>query len=290
MRIVSLIPSATEIVAGLIDDPADLVGVTHECDWPEWVRGLPKLIRPFDERILHAEPDAVDRMVREASREGRPLYVVDDDLLGRLEPDVVVTQSLCHVCAAHPGDVASAVAGLRRPPKVVELSPARLDDVLDDLVRVGEAIGRGDVARAWRSRLRERLDRVRAAPKRIPPPKVLVLEWPNPPWAAGHWAPEMVEAAGGRPVCAQPGAPSRRVDWGEALDADPDVVLVACCGYDEARNARQILALQSAPQWRELRAVRTGRVRAVDANSYFSRPGPRLVDGVELLREWLQSD
>jgi iron complex transport system substrate-binding protein len=288
MRIVSLTPSATEIVAGLVDDPGELVGVTHECDWPEWVRDLPKLVRPFDERILDAEPEAVDEMVREASRAGRPLYVVDEDLMRRLEPDLVVSQSLCDVCAAEPGDAARVAAALRRPAEVLELAPASLADVLDDVVRVGRAIGKESAALAWRSQLRERLERVRSAPRRTPAPKVLLLEWPDPPWVAGHWAPEMVEAAGGLPVCGRPGAPSRRLEWDEAIDADPDVVLVACCGYDQARNARQIRDLEFNPQWRALAAVKAGRVHPVDANSYVSRPGPRLIDGVEILYKLLQ--
>ena len=280
MRVVSLLPSATEMVhfAGAAES---LVGVTHECDHPPGVESLPKLTSSrIDPTLSGAEIDAeVNRLVTD----DESIYALDADLLESLEPDLVITQGLCDVCAVSTSLVEEAIAGLGSRPELLVLNPTSLEDVLDDSVRIGNALGRGDEARREVALLRDRLAEVEGAVAGLGRPSVGCIEWLDPPFSAGHWVPEMVRLAGGRELFAGPGERSVRLDWETVFEAAPEVLVLMPCGFDAARAAEEAEALPDLPGWSDLPAVRDGRVWAVDANSFFSRPAPRLVEGVEIL-------
>jgi iron complex transport system substrate-binding protein len=281
MRICSLLPAATEILyaLGLGDD---VLGVSHECNYPPEAAAKPAVIRP---RIAPGlSPGEIDREVSERVGRGESLYAVDGERLAQLAPELIVTQDLCHVCAASPDDLPAALARLERPPQILSLSPKRLADVWADIRRVGEATGRAREAQELAGGLERRVEEIRAmlagAPRR---PRSLCLEWLDPPYLGGHWVPEMVACAGGADPLGRAGEPSSRRSWDELLAAKPEFVLVMPCGtsLDEAIHEYQSAKLP--PGWQELPAVRAGRVYAMDANSYYSRPGPRLVAGIEIL-------
>lgn len=288
-RVVSLIPSATEIVGGLVD-ASILVGVTHECDHPGWVRNLPKIVAPADPTILSADPADVDERVSCSIGAGQSLYAIDERLMQQLRPDVVITQGLCAVCAAPPDVVRHSIRSLAPAPQVVELAPMTLDDVIEDIGRVGTALGCSAAADRWQGELRERLAAVQNLPIIQPPPKVLALEWTDPLWIGGHWVPEMIRLAGGIPIGGMPGQPSTRIEWDVVRAAEPDIVLIMACGYDLDRNAAELPRLQRLPGWSDLPAVQKKQVFALDANAHFSRSGPRLIDGVELLAEVFRNE
>ena len=279
MRIVSLLPAATETACAL-GLAEHLVGVSHECDGPPPVPGLPRLTRPALPGGLPAAE--IDRRVREAARAGRPLYALDTTLLRRLRPDLVLTQSLCGVCAVDAEAVRAALAGTGA--RVLELAPRRLADVLEAVRAVGEAAGVAARADAFVAELRRRIEAVRRhAARAARRPRVVFLEWLDPPYAAGHWNPELVTLAGGREVLGEAGLPSRRVTWDEIAAAAPDVVLIACCGMAPAEAAPELERLARDPRWRALPAVRAGRVHLLDGARLFTRPGPGLVQGLERL-------
>ncbi len=287
MRVASLLPSATEMVhfAGAAER---LVGVTHECDHPPGVELLPKLTRSrIDPNLSGAEIDAaVNRLVTD----DESIYALDADLLEGLAPDLVITQGLCDVCAVSTSLVEEAIAELGSSPELLVLNPTSLGEVLDDTVRVGEALGRGGEARENVALLRERLDGVERAVAGLGRPSVGCIEWLDPPFSAGHWVPEMVRLAGGRELFAGPGEHSVRLDWPSVFAAAPEVLVLMPCGFDAARAVEEARALPELPGWSELRAVRDGRVWVVDANSFFSRPAPRLVEGVEILARILHPE
>ena len=286
MRIVSLLPSATEIVAalGALDQ---LVGVTHACDYPPQVASLPRLTSTAVDGT--AAPEIIDRDVRAAAERGAPLYTVDEDGLAALRPDVIVTQALCDVCAVRETDVRALAARLSKMPVVVTLSGASIDGILADIQRVADAIGAADEAEelipGLRARLRSIHERLRAA--RAPRPRVAVLEWTNPIFTAGHWVPEMVRRAGGADVLAEPGAQSRSIEVADVERADPEVLVFAPCGYDLPRAAREATAVLGSDDWRW---ARRRAAWAIDANALASRPGPRVVDGVETLAGVMHPD
>jgi len=285
MKICSLLPGATEVVAalGLADD---LVGISHECDYPPDVRHKPVLVRAAidAERTVSSE---IDRQVRETLQNGRPLYQLDEALFSRTQPDLVITQDLCNVCAVTPGQLQRALSQLAKEPRLLTLNPMSLEDILTDVERIGAATGRKSQADALVSQLRARLqtihERIAAAQER---PKVACLEWLDPLYAPGHWVPEMVVWAGGRNLLGRAGVPSEPILWDAVLAAQPDVLILMPCGFSAART---LLELEQTdfqvrrPGWSTLPAVRNGRVFAVDSASYFSRPGPRLVEGVAIL-------
>jgi iron complex transport system substrate-binding protein len=266
-----------------------LVGVTHECDHPPGVENLPRLTRSKIEghSMTSAEIDAVigDLLTAKDS-----IYALDAALLGALAPDLVLTQGLCDVCAVSASVVERAVSGLRKKPQVFSLNPTSLDEVLEDATRVGEALGRGEQTKRKVAALRGRLARAEEAVAGLPRPLVCCIEWLDPPFSAGHWVPEMVRLAGGEELFAGPGERSVRLDWKEVFEADPDVLVLMPCGFDAERAALEASILPRLPAWSELSAVREGRVWVVDANSYFSRPAPRLVEGVEILARILHSE
>jgi iron complex transport system substrate-binding protein len=289
-RIASLLPSATEIVGalGLADQ---LVGVSHECDHPPAVARLPRLTASL--LPGGAAPALVDRLVAESLHAHRTLYRLDGELLSRLRPDVILTQELCDVCAVRYDHVERAVRALRgeggSAPTLLSLEPTTLDDVLATIGTVARELGVPERGAHLAARLRARLDAVAAAGRALPDrPRVLLLEWTDPPFVGGHWVPGMVELAGGANVevqQARAGQRSVRLEWDAVAAADPDLIAVAPCGYGLDRVVGLTLGLVDHAVWSGLRAVRGGAVWAVDANSYFSRSGPRLVDGVELLHE-----
>jgi iron complex transport system substrate-binding protein len=295
MRVVSLLPSATEIVYG-IGAGDQLVGVTHECDYPLAARSLP----PLTSSLLPAELDAagIDRHVRASVHTGSSLYGLDDVKLAALEPDLIITQELCAVCAVSYEIVDRAAKRLRGPTtgsgqaRVVSLEPSSLEDVFSTIAFVGELVGAEDGAAELVAGLRVRVDALAARLRPARLPRVLVLEWTDPPMSGGHWTPGLVELAGGEPILADPGANSRVLDWDAIVAADPDVVIVAPCGYDLATSVRAVSALPpaAARTFESLRAVRSGRAFVVDGNAYVNRPGPRLVDTAELFAAAIAGD
>lgn len=282
MRIISLVPNGTEILFA-VGAGGQVVGVSHECDFPAEARTRPILTGSALTPGMSAAE--VDQAVSAQVGSGLSLYTLDEARIAELAPDLIVTQELCPVCAVSTEQVAGAVSPLPRCPELLSLDPRTLADVLADIRRVGEATGQTSEAEALLRDLEDRLEAVRARVSGRPRPRVLALEWIDPPFAGGHWVPEMIEAAGGLDVVARPGDHSRRMTWDEVHAADPDLLVVMPCGFDEDGARAQISLLQDQPAWRDLRAVRAGRVHPVDANGCFSRPGPRLVDGIERLAE-----
>ncbi len=275
MRVVTLLPAATEIVAAL-GALGRLVGVSHECDFPPQVRSLPRVTRT---RVDPAMPSAaIDRAMAEAKRTGISPVEVDVNLMAHLRPDVLIGQSVCDVCAVGEAELARVVATLMPTPWVVTLHAHTLDQVFLDIRKVGEALELRDEADELDAGLRYRLRRVQAVATGQKP-RVLVLEWLDPPYVAGHWVPELVSLAGGQDVAGSPGEPSRPRPWDELAALAPDVVVVALCGFDVPR-ARTELAAVTDPQ---ARALLGRRVEFLDGNAYTSRPGPRLVDAAEML-------
>lgn len=284
MRIVSLVPNGTEILFAL--GAGDLVvGVSHECDYPAAARTRPALTGSA--LVPGMSAAEVDAAVSAQVGGGASLYTLDEARLAALAPDLIVTQRVCPVCAVSTEQVEGAVQPLPRCPEVLSLDPESLADVWADVRRVGEATGRLAKAEALLAGLDRRLAAVEEAVAGRPRPRVAALEWLDPPFAGGHWVPEMIERAGGLDVLARPGAHSRRLPWETVAATDPDVIVAMPCGFDEAGARAQIDLIAGRPEWQSLRAVREGRVHPVDANGCFSRPGPRLVDGIERLAEVL---
>jgi iron complex transport system substrate-binding protein len=275
VRIVSLLPSATEIVYALgLDD--QLVAVTDECDWPPAARTLPVVSHSALPETT--DPAEIDRLVAASVGEGEPIYRLDRDAIRDLRPDVVLSQDLCAVCAVPSGHVNAALELLGCQADVVSLDPGSLDEVLECVVRVGEVTGTGARAEVVVAELRRRLADVRAAVDRRPRPRVFALGWADPPFNGGHWIPDMIDAAGGEPVFANRGAPSERVSWSDIAAAEPDVVVFMPCGYDlDAAVEEGRRTVVARPE------LAGATILAVPADAYFSRPGPRVVDGVELL-------
>ena len=282
MRIASLVPSATEMLfeLGLGDD---VVAVTHECDWPPAAAGLPHLTRTVIPPGLSA-PE-IDRTVRETVAAGRPLYELDRERLEEQAPDLIVTQAVCEVCAVSFDDVVAVAGTLPSRPRVVSLDPMSLGEVLADMERLADAAGTPDAGSRLRAAADSRIAAVSAAVARAPRPRVAALEWLDPVFVGGHWVPEMIALAGGEDVLGHARERSRVVEWEEVEAAQPDVVLAMPCGYDAARSAEEARIYGE-----QLAGLGADTVVAVDASAYFSRPGPRLVTGIELLGHILHPD
>ncbi len=275
MRIVSLVPHATELLFALDLEDA-VVGVTHECDHPWQATELPKVTR--DRLPGGLDSSEIDEAVREHTAGGESIYELDVDALRALEPDLIVTQSLCTVCAVSVEDVEAIAKTFEHPPEVVALDPHTLGEALGDIRTIAGQTDRKEEGVDLLEQLAARIDRVRLASRGIDRPKVLAVEWLDPLFIGGHWVPQMIDYAGGEDVLGLPGEPSETMPWEVAMAAQPDVVLVMPCGRS-AEEARD----EALEHWEQLSALGTERIYAVNASAYFSRPGPRLVDGLELL-------
>jgi iron complex transport system substrate-binding protein len=280
MRIVSLVPSATEILfaLGLADE---VIAVTHECDFPAAALALPKVTRDALPHDLTA--GQIDAAVRARTDQGEAIYELDAEALHELRPDLIVTQALCAVCAVSFDDVKAVAEQLETRPQVISLDPHTLGEVLGDVRTLAEATGRRDAGVELVNEAAARIDRVRLAVRDCRRPRVAALEWLDPVYVAGHWTPQMVEYAGGIDVLGMPGEHSERRSWDEVAAAEPDIVVVMPCGYDAPRAHAE--ALEYGPK---LASLGAGQIVAVDASAHFSRPGPRLIDGLELLAHVLQ--
>jgi iron complex transport system substrate-binding protein len=288
VRIVSLLPSVTEILFGIGAGP-EVVGVTHECDFPPEALALPRLTASAIP--ASSSPAAIDRHVRAGLHSGSSLYTLDDEALARLEPDLIVTQELCKVCSVSYEQVATAVRRFRGDPRVVSLEPSSLAEVLGTILTLGELTKHVHGAQTLVASLRRRIEALRESDQVIKShlvERVLFLEWTDPPMSAGHWIPELVELAGAEPVLADPLRNSRRLQWDEIAASDPDAIVVAPCGFGIEQTREAIALLNANAAWRGLRAAREGRVLAMDGNAYASRPGPRLVDTAEIMARWIE--
>lgn len=289
MRIVSLIASATEIVCAL-DGLDQLVGRSHECDYPPAVRSLPCCTEPkFD--VAGSSAD-IDRRVKDVLRDGLSVYRVHADVLKQLKPDVIVTQTQCDVCAVSERDVEQAVCDwVEGRPRIVSLAPNALADVWNDIQRVADALDVSDKGRQVVKELQQRIEAIAARAGKLPDrPTVACIEWIEPLMAAGNWMPELVELAGGVNLFGQAGKHSPWMTFDELRQRDPDVIVVLPCGFDLARTRAEMPALTRQPGWGELRAVRNQRVFLTDGNQYFNRPGPRLVESLEILAGLIHPD
>jgi iron complex transport system substrate-binding protein len=266
----------------------ELVGVTHECDFPAAALALPRLTSSALAKAERAHE--IDRHVRASVHAGSSLYHLDAALLERLQPDLIVTQELCPVCAVSYEIVDRAVKRLRGDPRIVSLEPSSLEDVLANVLALGEITGHADGAEALVDRLRARIERLRErCAGEVRRPRALVLEWTDPPMGAGHWSPGLVELAGATPLLGNPGGNSPRLSWEQIAHSDPDSVVVAPCGFDLAKTRAAVEELAAVPEWSGLRALAQGRVLLMDGSAYMNRPGPRLVDTAEQMAAFFHS-
>lgn len=281
MRIVSLLPSATETLFALGFDE-EIVGVSHECDFPEKAKTKTCVVRS---RLPGGTtPAQTDRLVREYVERGESIYAVDGDLLEALAPDLIITQDLCHVCAATPDELSAALAEMSQQPEVLSLDPLDLGDVWRDILWIGEATGRRERAQAFVEKIGWRLAQIDAEVAKVETrPRAVLLEWLQPFYVGGHWVPEMISRAGGIDVLGQTKTRSRRVTAEEVIVAAPEVLFVGCCGYNAEQGNREYSSMKLSEAWREIPAVQNGRVFALDANGVVSRPAGRLVTGIEAM-------
>jgi iron complex transport system substrate-binding protein len=287
MQICSFLPSATETLYAL-GMGKSISGVSFECDYPPEASEKPVVVNT----LIHGDltPQEIDQAVRNQVAAGGSLYFVDLPLLEAIQPDVVITQDLCRVCAISTPDVAKAIGELHSHPQVVSLSPHTLEHVFQDIETIGAAVGRTSEARMLVKDLHRRVERVRSSVSHEIPLRVLCIEWLSPLFQGGHWVPEMVEVAGGHAVLAAPGEKSVCISWEQVLDADPEVIVVMPCGFHLRETMTQYADMCFPKGWTDVSAVRSGRVYAVDGTAYFSRPGPRLVTGLEILQSILKDD
>ena len=283
--VVSLIASATEIVCALGSEHL-LVARSHECDWPQSVTRLPQASRPAF--LTEGSSRAIDLAVKERLSRALSVYEVDAELLKRLRPDVILTQTQCEVCAVTPGDVERAVCELTdHPVRIVALEPNRLGDVWEDIRRVAAALGVAGQGGALVNRLRRRVLEIGMRAAKLERPSVATIEWIDPLMTAGNWMPELVELAGGVSLFGEAGKHSPWLEWEDVVARDPDVLLISPCGFGIPRTRQELALLEAQPGWSGLKAVRSGRVYVADGNAYFHRPGPRLVESLEILAEIL---
>jgi iron complex transport system substrate-binding protein len=281
-RIVSFLPAATEMVFAL-GAGDQLIGISHECDFPPDVKGKPVVVRPaLDLQSMTLRE--IDVAVAEQIRSGASLYLVNEDLLCELKPDLILTQNLCQVCAPSGNDLASALKLLHPTPEILWMSPHSLAGIFENIGELGQSLGLASEADACVEECRRRLAQVTAKTARISTrPRVFCMEWADPVYCAGHWVPEMVELAGGRDELARRGTDSVRMAWADVVAWAPEIVVFAPCGFNLEKALEQVSYLEKLPGWADLPAVRNQRAYVVDANSYFARPGPRVVEGTELL-------
>lgn len=290
MKIVSLLPSATELVCGLgLRD--QLVGVSHECDYPPSVVGLPILTSSRIPEGLTS--DEIDKLVTDQLKNDQALYDLIMHTLVELEPDLIVTQALCDVCAVSGNDVAKAIGSLPGNPRGINLEPICLDDVLETVTLLAEAANTLEQGKTYVAQLRGRIDEVGGRSQRIPfsaKPRVALLDWLDPLFDGGHWTPEIIALAGGIPVFGDKRQPSQRREWYELIDAAPDIIFIALCGFNVERSLQDVGAFLETEGFIELHRRTGAQVYLVDGNAYFSRPGPRLVDALEIMANALHPD
>ncbi|HZW58224.1 MAG TPA: cobalamin-binding protein [Nitrososphaerales archaeon] len=282
--IITTLPSATEIVCllGLEDK---LVGVTHECDYPPSVRKEKVVMKSIFDSTRMNSRDIDDQVIKHV-RNGRSIYEIDEGSLQELKPDLVITQELCEACATPLQVIAKSIAKIRPKPKVLSLSPHSLEDILYNIIEVGNESGVADRAKKVASSLAARIDGVKSKCFENPDlarPSVFCLEWLDPLYCCGHWVPEIVGYAGGREILRRAGEPSFVTEWDKVVELDPEVIFVTVCGYHVERTLSEISTLTQKQNWNGLRAVKNGRVYVLDSPAYFSRSGPRLVDGLEIM-------
>ena len=288
-QIVSFLPSATEMACAL-GLSEQLVGITHECDYPPEIKGKAVVVRKAlsIEKMSQRE---IDLAVSERMRGGQSLYEVDETLLQEIAPDLILTQDLCQVCAPSGNEVSQALNLLPKKPQILWLTPNSLEQIFSNLRELGEATGRTKKAGELVAEGRARLEKIEAVTRNLSDrPRVFCMEWLDPVYCSGHWVPEMVRIAGGMDALSKEGADSVRIPWDKIVEWKPEILIVTPCGFNLEQVIQQSQQLFTYPSWSSLPAVRDGRVYAVDANSYFARPGPRVVDGTELLAHLIHPD
>ena len=300
MRIISLIPSATEIIAAL-DLRDELAGISHECDFPPYVEDLPRVTYcPIYNAGLSSLE--IDQAVRDSLARGDSLYQIHSALVMDIRPDIIVTQGLCDVCAIGYRSVEDSLSGavhqsphagniLPDPPALVNLEARSLTDIYGTIMQVADAAGVPERGERLIDGLKAREDIVRTAvAQTVDRPRVLFLEWLDPAFGPGHWTPELIEIAGGVPVAGAAGVPSTTLDWAKAIESQPEVIFIACCGYDLEKTEKDLATLKAVTGWDDLPAVRNNRVYMGDGNQYFNRPGPRIIDSLEMLAKALHPE
>ena len=281
MRIVSLLPGATEIVCALGLEH-QLVGISHECDFPSHITDLPKVTE--DLFPANASSSEIDALVRERMKGERVLYLLNAEKLKALEPDLLITQTLCDVCAVSESDVRDVMCAMPGETRLVNMEPEDMDSVFGAITRVAEAADAVPAGERLTADLQNRIDAVAQRSTALEQsPRVLFLEWLDPPFCAGHWNPELVTLAGGLEVLGKAGERSRTLEWHEVTQSGAQVIVIACCGFDINRTAQDLELLDKIPGWSDLPAVKSGRIYLINGSHYFSRPGPRLVDSLEIL-------
>jgi iron complex transport system substrate-binding protein len=281
MRIVSFLPAATEMICalGLADQ---LTGVSRECDYPAEVSGKPVVVRcAMDLSSLNLKQ--IDQAVSERAAQGKSIYAIDENLLRKISPTLIVTQDLCQVCAPSGNEASKALTALRPKPEILYQTPHSFEDVLNTLIQLGEKTGTSAKAEKLVQQMRQRISQITAVTAALPPVKVFFMEWVDPIYCGGHWVPEMISWAGGMDEMAKPNQDSVRVSWEEVVRFNPDLLIVSPCGFNMEDALHQAELLKSRPGWESLKSVKNKRVFVVDADAYFARPGPRLVDGTEIL-------
>lgn len=288
LRIASFLPAATEMVCalGLVDN---LVGVSHECNYPPEVKGKPVVVKcAMDLASLNLEQ--IDKAVSERVGQGGSVYAVDEVAIRQASPTLIVTQDLCQVCAPSGNEATQILKSLIPQPEILWQTPHSFEDVLKDLLALGEKTGTSERAKKLVQEMRGGVEIISAYTQKLIPTRVFFMEWVDPLYCGGHWVPEMIQWAGGMDGVSEPGVDSVRIGWDRVLKWDPEVLIVAPCGFGTKDALDQAELLKSKPGWDQLAAVQAGRVYAVDANSYFARPGPRLADGVQLLAHLLHPE
>ncbi|MDE1769217.1 MAG: cobalamin-binding protein [Thaumarchaeota archaeon] len=287
MKIVSFLPSATEILYELgVQD--QIKAVTHECTYPVQAKSKPQVIHAsFDPNKMSSHE--IDNKVIELMKSGKDIYILDEQVLKNADPDVIIAQGICEVCSPYTREINRAVTILRGKPEVLILDPKNLDDILQNIIEVGDKVGKQESAKDIVSKLQKRINYITDTPK-ITIPKVLCIEWLDPLYTAGHWVPQMVEIAGGINGISTMGDKSRRMQIDEIAKFDPEIIILMPCGFDVSRTISEYEKLLESMEWRSLKAVQQGQVYAVNANEYFSKPGPRTVTGLEILSKIINPD
>ncbi len=289
MRVCSFLPSTTEILyeLGLGDN---ITGVTHECDYPPEARDKNMVIMSFidPEKLSSSE---IDEVVRKNAEAGKSTYLIDREALKEADPDIILTQELCDVCAVSGNEVMEAVDVLGKKPEIISLEPRTLGEILDTILIIGEVTGTYQKAKDVTGALKNRIDRIGSLlGDERDRPRVFCLEWLDPPYAAGHWVPEMVEAAGGECGIGKPGEPSFKVSWKDIVDFAPQMLFIMPCGYNIEKTLDEINTVIEQEEWFSLPSTNKGQIYILDANSYFSRPGPRVADGLEIIAKTIHPE